>query len=89
MFFGGEDLSLSDAAVSFARCLAISDPKEKMPEPSIDPSEVGDKVIDALALKQTWAFWPWPQSAPCAPKANIFCALSAPKMGKNSILFTI
>ena len=51
MFCGGEDLSFSDAAVSFVRCLAISAPKEKIPEPSIDPSEVGDKVADAVALK--------------------------------------
>ena len=33
------------------RCLAISDLKEKILEPSIDPSEVGDKVVDAVALK--------------------------------------
>ena len=51
MFFGGEDLSFSDAAVIFARCLAISDPKEKREEPFVDPSEVGDDGADAVALK--------------------------------------
>ena len=56
MFFGGEDLSLSDAVVSFARCLPISNPKEKMPEPSVGPSEVGDEVADAVALKAPSAF---------------------------------
>ena len=51
MFLGGEDLSFSDAALISARCLANSDWKAKMLEPAIDPSERGDKVADAVALR--------------------------------------
>ena len=43
------------AAVNDARCLAISSPKLKMVEPSVDPSEGGDDGTDA-ALKATSAY---------------------------------
>ena len=51
MFFGEGDLSFSDAALISARCLAISDWKVKMLEPATDPSEIGHKVADAIALR--------------------------------------
>ena len=44
-------MSFSDAALISARCLAIFDWKVKMPEPAIHPSERGDKVADAVALR--------------------------------------
>ena len=51
MFLGGEDLSFSDAAFISARCLAISFWKVKMLETTVDPSERGDEVVDAVALR--------------------------------------
>ena len=54
MIFLDGVLSLSSAAVNYARCLVHSDAKLKMVKLSIDPSEGGDDGTDA-ALKATSA----------------------------------